>query len=372
VAAHPTTNLTGERHRRCRRYSPRWPPTRDGPHCGKRPRGAFFPGAAPEPGYRRRPQPGPWGRWPTRRCAAEQHLTTDLPENASHATSVTAAGELRGHKRPQGPPSRGRSSSTTSKSAWRPAAVTSAHRPCQLLHPPWQTNGGPRGLPRVTLDPPAMATREHGDLVAPAPGQARGRLQARTGGSRGGHLREPPALVDRLPDRAFVQREPLRQIGSRLAPPAAAHQVTRAWLAVHQSASPSTPVGAPTVWNPGSFRLALPRPFARGSSPTGPQPAQHRAAPSTRHRAPTSWPPDCPARGRRTSVALRPPHLAGRPPRHGPGLTEALDVLTTELASSWCSGGSLLARFAARNVGHVCVSSHATPRSLHAAAPSRS
>jgi hypothetical protein len=212
VAAHPTTNLTGERHRRCRRYSPRWPPTRDGPHCGKRPRGAFFPGAAPEPGYRRRPQPGPWGRWPTRRCAAEQHLTTDLPENASHATSVTAAGELRGHKRPQGPPSRGRSSSTTSKSAWRPAAVTSAHRPCQLLHPPWQTNGGPRGLPHVTLDPPPVATRKHGDLIAPAPGQARGRRQARTGGSRGGHLREPPALADRLPDKALVQPKPLRQI----------------------------------------------------------------------------------------------------------------------------------------------------------------
>jgi hypothetical protein len=28
----------------------RRPPTRDGPHCSKRPRGAFFPGAAPEPG----------------------------------------------------------------------------------------------------------------------------------------------------------------------------------------------------------------------------------------------------------------------------------------------------------------------------------
>ena len=57
-------------------------------------------------------QPGPWGRWPTRRCAAEQHLTTDLPENASGAAGVTANGDLRRRKRPRGPPSRGRSSST--------------------------------------------------------------------------------------------------------------------------------------------------------------------------------------------------------------------------------------------------------------------
>jgi hypothetical protein len=252
VAAHPTTNLTGERHRRCRRYSPRWPPTRNGPHCGKRPRGAFFPGAAPEPGYRRRPQPGPWGRWPTRRCAAEQHLTTDLPENASHATSVTAAGELRGHKRPQGPPSRGRSSSTTSKSAWRPAAVTSAHRPCQLLHPPWQTNGGPRGLPHVTLDPPPVATRKHGDLIAPAPGQARGRRQAERAAPAGGTYGSRPHWWtgyqrERWCNRSRYDRSPR---GSRLMrrssapaadpPPAAAIRSTRAWLAVHQSASPST------------------------------------------------------------------------------------------------------------------------------------
>jgi hypothetical protein len=81
-------------------------------HCGKRPRGAFFPGAAPEPGWRWRHQPGPWGRWPTRRCAAERHLTTDLPENASGAAGVTAAGEVPRHEQPQGPPSRGRSSST--------------------------------------------------------------------------------------------------------------------------------------------------------------------------------------------------------------------------------------------------------------------
>jgi hypothetical protein len=83
-----------------------------GGHCGKRPRGAFFPGAAPEPGWRWRHQPGPWGRWPTRRCAAERHLTTDLPENASGAAGVTAAGEVPRHEQPRGPPSRGRSSST--------------------------------------------------------------------------------------------------------------------------------------------------------------------------------------------------------------------------------------------------------------------
>jgi hypothetical protein len=189
VAAHPTTNLTGERRRRCRRYSPRWPPTRDGRSPWQAAPGRLLPRGRTRTGLEVwRHQPGPWGRWPTRRCAAERHLTTDLPENASGAAGVTAAGEVRRRKRPRGPPSRGRSfARSTRKSAWRPASVTSAHRACQMFHTPWQANrGGPRGLPRVTLDPPSVATRKHGDLVAPAPGQTRGRRQARTGGSRGG------------------------------------------------------------------------------------------------------------------------------------------------------------------------------------------
>jgi hypothetical protein len=147
-------------------------------HCGKRPRGAFFPGAAPEPGWRWRHQPGPWGRWPTRRCAAERHLTTDLPENASGAAGVTAAGEVPRHEQPRGPPSRGRSSSTYQQE--RLAACSRYIGAPSMPDAPYALvgNGGPRGLPRVTLDPPSVATRKHGDLVAPAPGQARGRLQA--------------------------------------------------------------------------------------------------------------------------------------------------------------------------------------------------
>jgi hypothetical protein len=85
---------------------PRWPVT-----------AASGPGAPSSPGPHPNraggvDQPGPWGRWPTRRCAAEQHLTTDLLENASGAAGVTANGDLRRRKRPRGPPSRGRSSST--------------------------------------------------------------------------------------------------------------------------------------------------------------------------------------------------------------------------------------------------------------------
>src|SRR4029453_13148252 len=116
-----------------------------------------------------------------------------------------------------------------------------------------------------------------------------------------GTIREPPALVDRLPDRAFVQREPLRQVGPRSARRSSA------------SSSRSTTSSCPL-----------------GSSPAGPRPAQHRAA--------------------------NPQPGTGRPRRRGPGLAEALDVLSTELASYWCSGGSLLARFAARNGGpRLCV-----------------
>jgi hypothetical protein len=201
-------------------------------------------------------------------------------------------------------------------------------------------NGGPRGLPRVTLDPPSVATRKHGDLVAPAPGQARGRLQARTGGSRGGHLREPPALVDRLPDRALVQREPLRQIGppgSRLvrrssAPaadpaPAAAHQVIES-LARGSPVGIAQHLGRSTLGS-GSWildRLALPRPFASEQLPYGPPTCSTSGrSPPTRHRAPTSWPPDCPAcgadapGGAAATTPRWPPTSTWTRPGRGPG-----------------------------------------------------
>jgi hypothetical protein len=204
---------------------------------------------------------------------------------------------------------------------------------------------GPRGLPRVALDPLC------GYAQARLPGCPLSRSGARPPASkngrlpRGGTIREPPALVDRLPDRAFVQREPLRQVGPRSArrsrppvadpPPAAAHQVI-------ESLARSSPVGIAqhpggNTLGSGSWildRLALPRPFASGQLPCGPPTCSTsgRSTP-TRHRAPTSWRLDCSACGRRARWPLRPRHLARRPRRRGPGLAEALDVLTTELAS---------------------------------------
>ena len=55
---------------------------------------------------------------------------------------------MRRRKRPRGPPSRGRSwARSTSKSAWRPSAVTSTPRPPARFHPARTVNGGPRGSP---------------------------------------------------------------------------------------------------------------------------------------------------------------------------------------------------------------------------------
>src|SRR5215218_1062058 len=59
----------------------------------------------------------------------------------------------------------------------------------------------------------------HGHLVAPL-SRSRARPPPISSGRlpRGGAIREPPALVDRLPDRALAQRSPLRRGGARLAP----------------------------------------------------------------------------------------------------------------------------------------------------------
>jgi hypothetical protein len=165
--------------------------------------GAFFPGAAPGPGWRWSKQPGPRGRWsPMASARIGAHRTTDLPRNDSGPGAVTI--EQANARSRVDRPARGVRASAingpgvlpagavrrarNSKSAWRPAAVTSAHRPCQVLHMLWRSNGGPRGLPRLTLDPPnppSVATRKHGPW-SPSPGHARGRLQVRAGGSRGG------------------------------------------------------------------------------------------------------------------------------------------------------------------------------------------
>jgi len=52
--------------------------------------GAFFPGAAPGPGWRWRQQPGPRGRWsPMARARIRAHPTIDLSRNDSDAGPVT-------------------------------------------------------------------------------------------------------------------------------------------------------------------------------------------------------------------------------------------------------------------------------------------
>jgi hypothetical protein len=193
---------------------------------------------------------------------------------------------------------------------------------------------------------PSVATRKHGYLVAPSPGQARGRLQVRTGGSRGGapYGSRPHwwtgYQIERLCNGSrYVRSARARRGALGLQEPIHHQQLpirsSRAWLAVRQSASLSTPVGTPSGRESWILdRLALPRPFASGQLPCGPPTCSTsgRSTP-TRHRAPTSWRLDCPACGRRARWPLRPRHPARRPRRRGPGLAEALDVLTTELAS---------------------------------------
>ena len=128
------------------------------------------------------------------------HPAIDLPRNASDAGAVTI--EQANAPVAGGPAGRGVRASDlndpgvlpagavrrarNSKSAWRPSAVTSAHRLCQVLHTPWRSNGGQEASPVWPLDPLVCQRAKHGHLVAPSPGHARGRLQVRAGGSRGG------------------------------------------------------------------------------------------------------------------------------------------------------------------------------------------
>ena len=85
----------------------------------------------------------------------------DLPRNESGAGAVTI--EQANAPVADGPAGRGVRASDlngpgvlpagavrqarNSKSAWRPSAVTSAHRPCQVLHTPWRSNGGQAASP---------------------------------------------------------------------------------------------------------------------------------------------------------------------------------------------------------------------------------
>jgi hypothetical protein len=106
--------------------------------------------------------PGPRGRWsPMARARIRAHPTTDLPRNDSGAGAVTI--EQANAPVAGGPAGRGVRASDlngpgvlpagavrqarNSKSAWRPSAVTAAHRLCQVLHTPWRSNGGQEASP---------------------------------------------------------------------------------------------------------------------------------------------------------------------------------------------------------------------------------
>ena len=60
-----------------------------------------------------------------------------------------------------------------SKSAWRPSAVTSAHRLCQVLYTPWRSNGGQEASPVWPLDPLLWRRAKHDHLVAQSRSRAR-------------------------------------------------------------------------------------------------------------------------------------------------------------------------------------------------------
>jgi hypothetical protein len=128
------------------------------------------------------------------------HPTIDLPRNDSGAGAVTigqanapAAGGPAGRgvraSDLNGPgvlPAGAVRQARNSKSAWRPSAVTSAHRLCQVLHAPWRSSGGQEASPVWPLAPLLWRRAKHGHLVAQSRSRARGRLQVRAGGSRGG------------------------------------------------------------------------------------------------------------------------------------------------------------------------------------------
>jgi len=76
---------------------------------------------------------------------------------------------------------------------------------------------GATGSPRLTLGPPLWLRTSTATWLPHRPDLARGRLRIRAGGSAGGAKRKPPALVNRLPDEALRQLQPLHLVGSSLA-----------------------------------------------------------------------------------------------------------------------------------------------------------
>ena len=97
------------------------------------------------------------------------------------------------------------------------SAATSTQRPCPVPPTPAQANGGPKAPP-APLTPLRWLRARTATWLPRWPGHARGRLQSRKQAAPvpGGPRREPPTLImNRSPDRALAQLQPLHQVASR-------------------------------------------------------------------------------------------------------------------------------------------------------------
>ena len=198
------------RRRRGRRHGPA-PGRRRPGRCRPRlrlsalgPRERGYPGSQHGPRFAGEPSPG-------RRATpgrGETHLPIGLPRNATSGAGVTSKqanapgpgghGRGRSHlgrKRPRGPHSRGRSSRVALAKAF---AGLRRHIDSEPRFSDALCQAGGDRLPRLTLGPPLWLRGSTAPWLPRPPGLARGRLQARAGGSAGGAKRRPPALVNRL------------------------------------------------------------------------------------------------------------------------------------------------------------------------------
>src|SRR5215218_3868134 len=141
------------------------------------------------------------------------HLPIDLPGNATSAAGVTWARSLR------------------------------------LVPPTPLCQAGGDRLPRLTLGPPPWLRGSTAPWLPRPPGLARGRLQARAGGSAGGAKRRPPALVNRLLESSAEANATVTS--NRLA--------ARAWAgAPRPPAADESPAACPSGHPGPGWRLASP------------------------------------------------------------------------------------------------------------------
>jgi hypothetical protein len=239
------------------------------------------------------------------RARIRAHPTTDLPRNDSGAGAVTI--EQANAPAVGGPAGRGVRASDlngpgvlpagavrqvrNNKSAWRPSAVTAAHRLCQDLHTPWRSNGAKRPPPSGPLTPwcgdaPSTAT------WSPSPGHARGRLQVRADGSRGGapygsrphwwtgcqikRLRNGRRYVESARGSRLARRSSASS--SRYTTSSLRIRSSRACLAVH----PSRDRSAPSLTPRGPARCSPADPQGRAALRRWPTPVPRPAAASKR------------------------------------------------------------------------------------------